>query len=481
MVVAEVVRRSPFDFIQTRINQKRVYLELFGLSLLVLAIVAIRLNVREDLHVYGYTAVGVIYTFLIFSDLKYGIAALIVAIGVSPDSVIYSNVRLEDYLFPPLLVIWWFKRLADGTQLEGSPINKNIKFYLFVILIATVKGNYLGTVYGLNLSLAYCYKYIEYFLMFYFILQTIKKKEDIVLLLIVTFTTCAVVAYISYTNRADKLVEGTEFVRASGPEGETPNILGGYYMMNMMLAFALMFSIKQYLYKLMLLAFLAGVGAPLLYTYSRTSFASLIIGLVITSLFIDLRFFLFLFIFAFFAPLLFPLETFVDQSFIDRYETILDVFGGDEDGKKTPSSWEARNVGWYIHFKRTWDQYPLLGKGVGSVTLGIDNSYIKKYVETGVLGSYAFILLIYRIARVTYQNIKEIKDIFLKTYCIGYFGILAGFLVHAVGVSSFSAIRTAEPFWIFTGVMAATGIIWRHQKELLEEENLDRSSLSFRR
>ena len=61
--------------------------------------------------------------------------------------------------------------------------------------------------------------------------------------------------------------------RVSGPNGETANILGGYYVFCMAIATGLLFSIKQNRYKILLLIYL-GVFMlwPLLQTLSRASF-----------------------------------------------------------------------------------------------------------------------------------------------------------------------------------------------------------------
>ena len=55
---------------------------------------------------------------------------------------------------------------------------------------------------------------------------------------------------IAYEGRA-RIVAQTDksYVRASGPEGETPNVLGGYYLTHIMMAFALMFAVKNYFYR----------------------------------------------------------------------------------------------------------------------------------------------------------------------------------------------------------------------------------------
>jgi len=288
------------------------------------------------------------------------------------------------------------------------------------------------------------------------------------------------VAFISYEGRSRVLEETQKsYVRASGPEGETPNVLGGYYLSHIMMAFALMFAVKNYIYRILIFGFLMAVIVPLLYTYSRTTFASMIVGLLITSLFIDMRFIGVLLILLFFQQILIPSIdniSHVDEHFVDRYSSIFNVFGSDGN---TPSSWKARVVGWMVFYTKTWTYDPFFGMGVGSVGLGIDSSYVKKFAESGMIGFIAFMMLLIRLARMGMEVAKSNFDPFLKFIAIGYLGVLSSLSVHALGVCSFSTIRSAEPFWIFTGLMISVHYMMQKKEELMKEEAEDRENLRF--
>jgi hypothetical protein len=94
---------------------------------------------------------------------------------------------------------------------------------------------------------------------------------------------------------------------------------------------------------------------------------------------------------------------------------------------------------------------------------------VKKFVESGILGSLAFLLILARLGRIALEVVREVKDYIYRGIAVGYLGVLVGICVHAVGVSSFSTIRTAEPFFLFSGVMM--GVHYQVFKGLREKQD----------
>jgi hypothetical protein len=117
---------------------------------------------------------------------------------------------------------------------------------------------------------------------------------------------------------------------------------------------------------------------------------------------------------------------------------------------------------------RAWNTDPLFGRGIGSVGLGIDSSFVKKFVESGILGSLSFLLILLRLGRMAFEVVRNVNDHIYRGIAVGYLGILVGMCVHAVGVSSFSTIRTASPFFLFSGVLV--GVHYHAFKRLREEQ-----------
>lgn len=482
MATAELVRKSPFeafdlrDFSQAYVAYTLLWVGVLGGISYWAYFVAPPQFTNPALAL-----VGVVYFFSILKNRVFGFVGLVFAIGLSPDSVGFSNVRLEDYLLPPVLILWWLQRSANREPLIESKVLNVAKVYMIIAAFATVKGYLGGTVWTYGHALSFYFKYAEYFLILWFGLNNFKRKEDVVILLISSFMVCSLVAYLALQGRKEVLAEGVlTYVRAKGPQGETPNVLGGYYMLHVMFGFALVFAVKNYLYKLALAGFLLIVAFPLLYTYSRTSFASLVVGLMVTCVFIDMRYIFLVGTIVVFNQLFIPqvqeIST-VDETVFERYSTIFDIFQDDDESK--PSSWTARWTGWYIYYTRTVNYDPLFGRGVGSVGLGVDSSFVKKFIESGLIGLLAFVLFLVRVGRKGLETVRLEKDNFLRAYAVGYMGILAGMIVHSVGVSSFSTIRTATPFFLFTGILLAINAATMRAVEENEEDERDRSMLRF--
>ena len=362
-----------------------------------------------------------------------------------------------------------------------SAVLSAVYLYMFIAAISTLKGLMAGTVWTQTLAFQFYFKYLQYFIIMWFAMNGLKRREEVLILLISALMACAVVAYIAKTGREAVLEQGVRtFVRASGPEGETPNVLGGYYLIHLMFGFSLIYATRNYLYKVILLSFILIVALPLLYTYSRTSFASFFVGLLIICVFVDMRYIIALAVFAMCHQILLPhIQAIpVEESFIDRYSTILDIFGS-EDGK--PSSWTARLTGWYIYYTRTVNYDPFFGRGVGSTTMVVDSSFVKKFIETGALGILAFLGILVRLGRTAMEAIRNTPDPFIKAVCIGYMGVLSAMSIHSIGVCSFSTIRTAEPFFLFSGVMLAVHGMYLKGKTNDEEDRQEMAGLRFDR
>ncbi|MBF0243724.1 MAG: hypothetical protein HQL31_00440 [Planctomycetes bacterium] len=482
MAIAEIERKSPFDSpYSADLGVRNVRVELIVMAVVGLAGFAVRTQIEEEgLQNIAFLVLGLTGVAMVIHRTLYGIVAMVFAIGLTPDTFIASGLRIEDFLLPPLVLIWLVRKGGNGEPFVQTTAYKDIKIYVAVITFATIKGLYMGYISNTFVVSAFYFKYIEYFVLFWFMVNNVKEKEDVMTILIASMFACAMVAMIAYSRRAIKQSElDMGFVRAAGPEGETPNILGGYFMMHVMLALAFFFMIKKSTYKIILLAFMIGVAIPLLFTYSRTSLVSLLFGLLITVIFVDFRYLLILLLLVVLSPILIPMEA-VPKDLVDRYQTILALVNLDEEETAKPvSSWEARQSGWYVYYLYTKKDDPIFGRGVGSVGLGVDSAYAKKFFESGVIGLLAFLMMLARLGRIAVDLIKKTNDDIYKSYAIGYLGLLAGMCVHGIGVSSFSTIRTAEPFWLFSGVLIAVAEIVRREADIAEEEETDKDELEF--
>jgi len=95
-----------------------------------------------------------------------------------------------------------------------------------------------------------------------------------------------------------------------------------------------------------------------------------------------------------------------------------------------------------------WEKNPLLGTGLGSITLATDNDYLRLLGETGLLGFVTFLLIpLYFIVR-TIKSKNKLNYIFL--------GCLLTVLANATLIDVFESSKTAYLFWIMMAVYYRT-------------------------
>ncbi len=420
----------------------------------------------------GISGVAVMYKKVFF------VVSLLVAIGLGREFVFMGigNLRVEDFviLFCCPMVIM---RADIATDEERKKTNALIRVYFFFLLLSTLRGIIEGYVWGLGMAIPYYLKYVEFFFIYYLVTYSIKNAAELKFVMSGSLVVCLFVAYLSYQSWVTKSTEISGIlIRAYGPQGETPNVLGGYYIENIMIAAALFFAVKRWYYKLLLVCFVLAIALPFLYTYSRTSFVSFVAGMIVIIVFVDLRYSVILALACIFIPILFPVdvvEDLVGVNTIDRYKTIFSIF---TPGEKV-SSWNARVLGWYIYFTGTLYTTPLLGRGMGSIWLGIDSAYVKKFVEGGVVGLLLFLSILFRFCKVGLRVAKLREKPYSRSIGVASVGVTVCMLVHGIGVSTFSTIRTAALYYLIMGICFAAYSI--HQKE--EEKQDWQEELSFQK
>lgn len=402
-----------------------------------------------DWYIYPLIISGVLLGFISMFELRIGLAVLLLAIGLSPELSLYgvSNFRYEDLIFPILAFVWLTRHVLNRERFQSTDLKTPILLLLFLALISSLNNHIYG---GLDLGTATFRfgKGVQYYFIFLIVLNTIRSPSDIktfIWLLVAASSVVGVYGLTQYGMFAD----GPEVFRVTGPPGETANILGGYYVFHMCLALGLL-TVVSTAQRALLLLYLGLMLAPFIGTLSRTSYVALGVGLFVIWVISRNRALAWvlamLVVFAMFAP----------TTTAERFLSIFGIFQGD-----SPSSWAARVDGWHMFLWAALEA-PLLGQGVGRNPLGaIDNEYVLYMNELGILGLMAFLWLISRCLRSGVRLLRlrhgEQFDPVLSGFILGYFGGLCALLVHSIGATTFTTIRTTEPFFFATGLLYA---IW---------------------
>jgi len=418
-----------------------------------------------------------------FINIEWGLYILIFSMLLSPEIMTGGTtgsslgrgvtLRLEDFLLA-VIGLSWFARNAVKKELGlflKTPLNKAILFYALACILSTGFGTMTGRV-EMKTGFLFVLKYIEYFIVFFMMVNHVRNADQIKRFLICLFLTCFIVSIIG-------MLQIPGGGRVSAPfEGEIgePNTFGGYLLFIGIVAAGLLAKADNLKTKQIMAVLILCSIPPFLFTQSRTSYLALIPALMVLGFMTDRRLIILgvLIIGLMVSPLFLPsavknriLYTFNQpeaQGQIQIGEIRLDT------------STSARLVSWKEAFQG-WTQHPLLGHGVTGYGF-VDAQFPRVLVETGILGFTAFCYLLFSIFKVTLNNLKKLKTPYFQGLGIGFFAASVGLVVHALGANTFIIVRIMEPFWFFAGIIVVMPAMERQQAEQAQEVVLRGKSLA---
>ncbi|MHC4662188.1 MAG: O-antigen ligase family protein [Planctomycetota bacterium] len=374
---------------------------------------------------------------LTLTDIRIGLVLMYFSFGFSPEFEIggVPNIRIEDFLIPVILVAWLTK--VANRRHKFEPLNvRNPILLLFFIMLMSSLFNIAFHDLEARRSLLFFVKETEYFIILLLVANNIRRRQEVRVFIILSLLICVSSAIYHYF-----MHKAGGGIRLGGPEGETSNVIGAYYLIHMLLAFGLLFSVQNWRDRILLITFLIVMTVPFMRTYSRTSFVALFGAMVFVGLLRNRRMLLI-------ALLLFTLlPVLANQTIIVRFGTVASIFSN-----SPPSSWNARVDGWKRYLAKV-KKAPILGHGIGSAHLVVDNEYIKVASELGFIGLGAFLWLLSRIGMTAFYTSGMVKDPVFKGFALGYFAILVGLMIHCIGSTSFTTIRSMMPFYFITGML----------------------------
>ncbi len=436
-----------------------------GIIFLIIALMAMLISGGMELKVI-ILSIGIIASAICFFNTEMALYLVLFSMLFSPEFSFGGElaegrklvIRVEDIIILIVFSSWMVKTaLYEGVGLiVKTPLNQPIRLYIFASLFATLLGAIFGRV-GIMSGLLYVFKYMEYFLVFFMFVNNIKDKDQINRFIIASI----VVAIFTGIYASVQIPMG---VRVSAPfEGESgePNTLGGYLILIISVASGLWFSMSDKKIKTYLLAIIALLTIPFIFTLSRSSWIAAIPMFVVLFILTDKKVLLvsLLLVFMAIAPIVLPKDvkdrvtsTFVpDPNFADT-EKIGDI-GFD-------SSTSAR-ISSFKYSIRKWKEKPIFGWGITGVGI-IDSMYFRLLAETGTIGLLAFLYLVYMSSLYLFNTYRTSNDPLLKGLSLGMLAGTAALLGHSIGAASFIIVRIMEPYWFF---MAAIVTLSDYEKD----------------
>ncbi len=379
---------------------------------------------------------GLMVWVLTFIDPRVGLGLMIFTIAMSPEFVIFGvpNIRLEDFVFPAILIAW----LSRALFLREKLVPNNLALPILLLILISLVSSMHNIIYSSQGSLTTLFRFvkgIEYYLMFFVTLNILKTRKELSLFIQILWiaAACTTIYSLLYLQANPLTTHG----RFHGVPGETANIFGGFLIFHICIILGIA-SVKPK-FKLPALLIVIAMAVPFVQTLSRSSYVALFFGLLVLALLTREKNVLIF--------LLIALTLMVLTQARDRFETIFGVFSGDP-----PSSWVARVAGWKEFLPRMLNA-PLVGRGLGSSTLAIDNEYVRQIYELGLLGFFLFVWLVVRAAKTAFRIHKGGADTLFSGFSRGYLAGLTALLVHSIAATTFTTIRTTEPFFISTAIL----------------------------
>lgn len=370
-------------------------------------------------------------------------------------------VRADDIL---LIVVFfgWIAKMAIYKELgllKATELNKPIFSYIFICILSTLLGVLSGTV-NIKYAFFYILKYIEYFLLFFMVVNNIKSLAQIKIFIFFIFFTCFFVNIYGWSQIGTGARVSAPF---EGKAGEA-NTFAGYLLFMIALILGLILYPESRRQKFFLLGFLFFVIVTFLFTLSRgtwlASFPMFFTFIVINKK-SRLYLILVLIIAIIFLPYILPhvVHERVKTTFV--HGRTYTIFGKrisvDEATGLRLDSWRYGII--------KWSKRPVFGYGVPAGIV-VDNQYARVLREVGTIGFLIFIWLMVRIFKAGWRcYITSEDNNFAKGLSLGFLGGFIGLLFHGVTVETFILIRIMEPFWFVTAIIVSLPSLLKKGKE----------------
>jgi hypothetical protein len=231
-----------------------------------------------------------------FINIEWGLYILIFSMLLSPEIMTGETggaslgrgitLRLEDFLLA-VIGLSWLARNAVKKDLGlflKTPLNKAILFYVLACVLSTGLGIMTGRV-ELKTGCLFVLKYIEYFIVFFMMVNHVRSTDQIKRFVFCLFLTCFIASIIG-------ILQIPGGGRVSAPfEGEIgePNTFGGYLLFIGMVAAGLLAKTENSKTRQILAVLILCIIPPLLFTQSRTSYLALVPALMVLGYMTDRR------------------------------------------------------------------------------------------------------------------------------------------------------------------------------------------------
>lgn len=126
-------------------------------------------------------------------------------------------------------------------------------------------------------------------------------------------------------------------------------------------------------------------------------------------------------------------------------------------------SFTTRFQGEWPNTLAAFEKNIFLGSGYGSVSLAVDNNYLRILGEIGILGMASFISIFAVIGILIKKTISKIDSPVTKSFVIGFAAGLVGLSLNAVLIDVFEASKIAFVLWLLSGAIVGTLLLYQRE------------------
>jgi len=166
---------------------------------------------------------------------------------------------------------------------------------------------------------------------------------------------------------------------------------------------------------------------------------------------------------------------FYEKSKEDKAKELGDatVFFGDFVVKKA----KAYDISFTTRFQGEWPKTILafernifFGSGYGSVSLAVDNDYLRLLGESGIIGFLSFLLIFLVSAIYAKKILPKIDSQLTRSFILGFIAGTFGLALNAIFIDVFEASKIAFSYWLLTGIVLGILNIYKDQEIDLVKE-----------
>ncbi|MBI2443233.1 MAG: O-antigen ligase family protein [Candidatus Levybacteria bacterium] len=126
-------------------------------------------------------------------------------------------------------------------------------------------------------------------------------------------------------------------------------------------------------------------------------------------------------------------------------------------------SFTTRFQGEWPHALAAFKRNILFGSGYGSVSLAVDNNYLRLLGEVGILGLSSFLTIFVVTGIYIRKILPEVTSKVARSFILGFIAGTVGLLLNGILIDVFEASKVAFVLWLLTGI--TLGLLTQYQEK----------------